>query len=114
MLADARDILGNREGALAKELTKLHEAVWRGSFEELAARAGADAVLKGEFVVLAGPRPPVNVPDAEIRARLEAALREASLRDGVLDVAQLLGVPRKRVYNIALGLKGGTERDDAT
>lgn len=105
MLADARDILGSREAAIAKELTKLHEAVWRGSFEELAARACRDAVLKGEFVVLAGPRPPVNVSDADIRARLEVALRDASLRDGVLDVAQLLGVPRKQVYAIALGMK---------
>ena len=114
MLEDARDILGNREGALAKELTKLHEAVWRGSFEELALRAGDDAVLKGEFVVLAGPPPPVQVPDADIQARLEVALRDASLRDGVQDVAAMLDVPRKRVYKIALGLKDIAARDDAT
>jgi len=114
MLEDARDILPGREGALAKELTKLHEAVLRGSFEELASRAGADAVLKGEFVVLAGPPPPVQVPDADIRARLEVALRDASLRDGVQDVASMLDVPRKRVYNIALGLKDEAARDDAT
>jgi len=112
MLADASDILGSRDAAIAKELTKLHEAVWRGSFEELAARAGGDAALKGEFVVLAGPPPPVQVSDAEIRARLEVVLRDVSLRNGVQDVAQLLDVPRKRVYTIALGLKGEIAHKD--
>ncbi len=106
MLADASDILGSREAAVAKELTKLHEAVWRGSFEELAARAGGGAVLKGEFVVLAGPPAPTQISDDDIREMLKGALAEFSFRDGVQDVAQLLGVPRKRVYKIALGLKG--------
>ncbi|MCH8240251.1 MAG: 16S rRNA (cytidine(1402)-2'-O)-methyltransferase [Proteobacteria bacterium] len=105
MLADARDILGSREAAIAKELTKLHEAVWRGSFEELAARAGKDFVLKGEFVVLAGPPAPTDISDDDIREKLKGALGKSSFRDGVQDVSDMLDVPRKRVYKIALGIK---------
>lgn len=107
MLKDAGDIMGAREAAIAKELTKLHESVSRGTFAELASRAGDEIALKGEFVVLAGPPPPADVSDADIRAGLEAVLGGGSLRDGVKDVADMLNVPRKRVYAIALQLKGG-------
>ncbi len=106
MLSDVSEVLKGREGAIAKELTKLHERVLRGTFEELALAAGDEITLKGEFVVLAGPPPPADVSDSDIRAGLEAVLPGASLRDGVQDVADMLDVPRKRVYGIALGLKG--------
>ncbi len=108
MLEDAGEVLGPREAAIAKELTKLHESVLRGGFEELASRARDEMTLRGEFVVLAGPPPPADVSDADIRARLEAALRDASFRDAVQDVADMLKAPRRRVYKIALALKDGS------
>ncbi len=105
MLLDASEVLGDREGAIAKELTKLHESVMRGSFKELAAGVADELGEKGEFVVLAGPAAPSEVTDAEIVSRLESALGEATFRDGVQDVTDMLGVPRKRVYQLALALK---------
>ncbi|HWS54997.1 MAG TPA: 16S rRNA (cytidine(1402)-2'-O)-methyltransferase [Pyrinomonadaceae bacterium] len=50
-LADAREVLGEREAAVARELTKLHEEIVRGRLGELAARF-ADAPARGELVLV--------------------------------------------------------------
>jgi len=50
-LLDMLEVLGDRPAALARELTKVHEEVLRGSLSELAARAG-EAPLRGEMVIL--------------------------------------------------------------
>jgi 16S rRNA (cytidine1402-2'-O)-methyltransferase len=54
MLADAREILGNRQCVLARELTKLHEEFLRGSLAELLEKI-AVMNLKGEMVLLVAP-----------------------------------------------------------
>src|SRR5262245_38583425 len=53
-LTDMADVLGAREGAIAKELTKLHESVTRGELSELVDALSDDA-LKGEFAIVVGP-----------------------------------------------------------
>lgn len=53
-LADALAVLGDRPAAVARELTKLHEEVLRGSLSELLAEVEARPSLKGEFVVVIG------------------------------------------------------------
>lgn len=50
-LADCADILGDRQAVIARELTKMHEEVVRGSLSELAARY-ADTKVKGEVVIV--------------------------------------------------------------
>jgi 16S rRNA (cytidine1402-2'-O)-methyltransferase len=103
-LADMADMLGPREAALAKELTKLHETVTRGTLLTLA--EGAD--LRGEFVVVVGPPPAaeIEVDDAEIVAALTQALSQESFRDAVRSVAEALHVGRGRVYELGLALEG--------
>jgi 16S rRNA (cytidine1402-2'-O)-methyltransferase len=51
-LADAREILGEREAAVARELTKLHEEIARGRLGELAARFAAAGAARGEMVLV--------------------------------------------------------------
>lgn len=103
-LADMADVLGPRDAAAARELTKLHEETVRGRLPELAAQfAGREA--KGEFVLLAGPPGAGHVSDAAIREALQSALGERSLRDAVREVADELGLARSRVYKIGLALK---------
>jgi 16S rRNA (cytidine1402-2'-O)-methyltransferase len=51
-LADAREILGEREAAVARELTKLHEEVARGRLGELAARFAVAGAARGEMVLV--------------------------------------------------------------
>ena len=53
-LADIAAVLGEREAAVARELTKLHEEVRRGTLAELAQWA-TEAAPKGEMVILVGP-----------------------------------------------------------
>lgn len=52
LLADAREILGERRAAVARELTKLHEEIARGSLSELAERFASGETARGEMVVV--------------------------------------------------------------
>jgi 16S rRNA (cytidine1402-2'-O)-methyltransferase len=51
-LADAREVLGERQAAVARELTKIHEEIVRGRLSELAARFGGDQPARGEMVLI--------------------------------------------------------------
>jgi 16S rRNA (cytidine1402-2'-O)-methyltransferase len=106
-LADMAEVLGPREAALAKELTKLHETVTRGALHELAAELVGSETPKGEFVVLIAPPADgaAEVSDEAIIQQLERALRSESLRDAARSVADALGVKRSRVYEVGLRLK---------
>jgi 16S rRNA (cytidine1402-2'-O)-methyltransferase len=101
-LADMADVLGDRAAAVARELTKLHETVARGTLRALAAQ-GAELPSKGEFVLLVGPAEPQAVSDETISARLDQVLPDMSLKDAAKAIAGELGVPKSRVY--ALGVK---------
>ena len=101
----ARSCDGRRPVALCRELTKLHEAVWRGS---LAAATDhlAETAPRGEYViVLAGAAPAAPATDAELVASLRAELAAgASRRDAVASVTEAFGVGRRRVDQLALDL----------
>jgi 16S rRNA (cytidine1402-2'-O)-methyltransferase len=103
-LADIAAVLGAREAAVARELTKLHEEVRRGAPEELAQWA-AQSSPKGEMVIVVGPPIAEPVTDEAITALLEPMLSEMSLSDAARAVAQDLGVPRRRAYDLALFLR---------
>jgi 16S rRNA (cytidine1402-2'-O)-methyltransferase len=103
-LADLAEVLGPRPAALARELTKLHENVRRGTLTELA-EAFAGSPPKGEVVILAGPPLDVAASDDMIAGELTAALDHMSLRDAAKTVAERLSVPKSRVYELGLKLK---------
>lgn len=102
-LADMAAVLGDRNAAIAKELTKLHERVTTGSLSELAQSVGPD-VPKGEFVVLVAPAPAEETDEEALAIELAALLAAHSLRDAVRIVTEATGAPRGRVYQIALRL----------
>ncbi len=107
-LRDMASVLGPRQAAVARELTKLHEEVRRGRLDDLAEIfAGAD--IKGEIVVVVGPPLAVAVSDEDIAERLAAALGTMRLKDAAKAVADALGVSKSRVYD--LGLRAKRERD---
>lgn len=111
-LADMAEVYGAREAAVAKELTKLHESVARGTPAELAA-ALASTELKGEFVVLVGPPNPdeAEIGDEAIVASLKQALKQESFRDAVRSVADKFKLKRSRVYELGLALsRKGSDR----
>jgi len=105
-VADMAEVLGPREAALARELTKLHETVTRGNLTELAALIEPGTELKGEFVVVIGPPSPEDafIGDDQIVAALKQALQDESFRDAVRSVAERFKLKRSRVYELGLAL----------
>jgi 16S rRNA (cytidine1402-2'-O)-methyltransferase len=106
-LADMATVLGPRPAAVARELTKLHEEVRRGTLPALAEHYEAAGPPKGEVVVVIGPPNPDDAValDAEaLDSQLRAALSHDSLRDAVAAVAEATGLPRKQIYARALEL----------
>jgi 16S rRNA (cytidine1402-2'-O)-methyltransferase len=105
-LASLHDTLGDRDAAVIREISKLHEETVAGKLGELAARY-ADSAPKGEIVVIVSPPPePEMVSDADLDAALQAALAKFSPSRAAADVAERLGIPRKRAYARALDLAG--------
>ncbi len=111
-LAELVAALGDRPAAVARELTKMHEEVWRGTLGELAAQAAGRTVRGEVVVVIAGapaPEPPTDERVAEAVAfRLEAG---DSARQAAVAVSVALGVARRRAYEVAIAQKaaGRTE-----
>ena len=106
-LSDMADTLGaERQAVVARELTKLHEEVRRAPLGRLAEQAG-EIEQRGEIVILVGPPQPSEVADEEILASLKERLARGSLRDASREVAEMLGVPRRRVYDLAVRMKRG-------
>lgn len=103
-LRDLATVLGDRPAAVARELTKLHEDIRRGTLEGLA-ESYADGEARGEIVILVGPPGPVSVTDEIVHAKLRSALDSMSLRDAARAVSEALGIPKARVYEIGLTLK---------
>jgi 16S rRNA (cytidine1402-2'-O)-methyltransferase len=106
MLTDAGYILGNRQAAVARELTKFFETVRRGSLSELAALYESEPTPKGEIVVLIGPPSAEKTThtDAAVDDLLKVHLEKLSIKDAASVVAQETGIPRKIVYARAIAL----------
>jgi 16S rRNA (cytidine1402-2'-O)-methyltransferase len=104
-LHDLGGIMGAREAAICRELTKLHEEISRATLAELSARADTFET-RGEFVLVIGPA----VGDAEVLTdeALDDLLREQlnhhSVKDAVAHAVELSGRPRREVYGRALEL----------
>ncbi len=107
LLTDLVAVLGEREAAICRELTKRFEEVRRGTLGQLL--AGLEGEVRGEVVVVVGRGTPREATEEDIRARLAEAMETMRLKDAATAVAGALGLPRQRVYQLALGLK--EERD---
>jgi 16S rRNA (cytidine1402-2'-O)-methyltransferase len=109
-LADLLAACGpERSVVLARELTKLHEEVWRGTAEAAVSRVAA-VEPRGEYVLVVGAAPPVSavVDDDDLASALSERLAAgADRKTAVAAVAAALGVPKRRVYDVALTLREG-------
>ena len=111
-LEDCAAVLGTREAAVARELTKHFESVRRGPLPELAREIAEGEPLRGEIVLLVGPpmEGAAEISEASIDDRIRAAMKTHSMKDAAAIVAGETGQPRRRVYARALQLAG--ERDN--
>ena len=108
-LADAAAVLGPRPATVARELTKLHEELRRGSLAELAAAYAAAGPPRGEVVIVVGPPEGLGVEAdaATIDGLLRAALAVAKPRAAAAEVAAATGRPTNELYRRALLLGRG-------
>lgn len=104
-LADMASTLGERNAAVCRELTKAFEEVRRGTLAALAAHYEEAGAPKGEIVVVvASPGEALPFEEADIDAKIEAALKQFSLKDTSAAIAAETGLPRKEIYARALAL----------
>lgn len=104
-LADAREILGEREAAVARELTKIHEEIVRGRLGELVARFSNESAARGEMVVVIDrftieDEPGIGSVETASVAALVAALEAEGLdqRAALKRAARELGLTRDEAY----------------
>ncbi len=100
-LMDIREALGDREVAVARELTKLHEEILRGRVSALIENFKD---VKGEIVLVIGRGETEAMGDDEIIAALKKALRSMSTKEAAAYVAEISGRPRKEIYSLAIDL----------
>src|SRR3954470_11682882 len=94
-LRDLADLLGARDAAVCRELTKLHEEVRRAPLSKLAKSAGA-LETRGEFVLVIGP-PAASagiMAESDLDELLRSALKQGSVKDAVAHAVDVSGRPR--------------------
>ncbi|MFZ8967168.1 MAG: 16S rRNA (cytidine(1402)-2'-O)-methyltransferase, partial [Ilumatobacteraceae bacterium] len=105
-LTDLETMCGpHRAVAIAAELTKIHEEVWRGNLHD-AVKRYADGDPRGEFVlVLAGATPAAPPTDDELITALRAEISAGvSRKDAASRVSARFGVSKRHVYELTLTL----------
>lgn len=110
-LIDAREVLGDRRAALARELTKLHEEFVRGTLSEIAARLTAHEPRGEMTLVIAGAsgnEQNVSVPEESIGAQIERLMRARGLsrNDALKQAARACGLSKREAYRLMLEEKG--------
>jgi 16S rRNA (cytidine1402-2'-O)-methyltransferase len=115
-LVDLSTQLGSaRPAVIARELTKLHETVYRGTLEQLCAVAARDANLqRGEITLIVQGAPPAvaGADQALMRRALELLIDELPPGKAAAIAAQLAGAKRAEAYELALQLRGGAAAGD--
>jgi len=104
LLADIEQILGaDRPMTVARELTKLHETVHRGTVADVRRMLNEDpGGDRGEFtLVIAGDPEPPDVERAELERVIEILLQEVSARQAATMAAEITGAGRKEAYRLA-------------
>jgi 16S rRNA (cytidine1402-2'-O)-methyltransferase len=92
---------------VARELTKLHEDVRRGTLDTLAEEYADEEAPRGEIVIVVGAgerRPPIA--DDALDREIAELLAKLSVKDAAAAVAAKHGLPRRQVYARALALAG--------
>ncbi len=108
-MADLVKTLGDREVAIARELTKMHEEVLRGPASELQRQIESCGGLKGEIVVVvAGAADAPSVTDTPVEQRVaELMAAGASRMEAIKEAARERGLPKRELYQRLEAAKTG-------
>ena len=103
-LGDVAEILGGREVAVTRELTKMYEEVRKGSAAELIEYYESEGLPKGEIVLVISPPAQKEFSDAEVAALLKDALKTMRTKEAAAHVAEQTGRSKAVLYDLALEL----------
>jgi len=113
-LRDLADIMGPRDAAICREMTKMHEDVRRAPLSQLA--DAADTLeTRGEFVLVIGPPAAgaLVMAEHELDELLRSSLTRDSVKDAVAHAVEVSGRPRRAIYARALELSKDVGPRDA-
>jgi 16S rRNA (cytidine1402-2'-O)-methyltransferase len=109
-LEDITETLGSRNVAVARELTKIHEEVLRGTAEEIRASLLARDAVRGEFVVMIAKAEAPATGDVPIEVMIETLIGAGIERmEAIKTVARERGLSKREVYKLISG-PGGPKR----
>lgn len=113
-LRDIRDVLGERQVAVTRELTKLFEEIKRGPVSGVLGEIeGAD--VRGEITLLvqgAGDKTPAGDDEIEEWVRRLEEREDLSTKDLASRIAAELDLPRKRVYDLVVRLRASRQEGE--
>jgi len=105
LIKEACNVMGNRRGVVAREMTKLHEEFVRGRLSEIAAQLADRSDIKGECTLLvAGNDSDQNQSWPTVRQQIEAAVAagQNSLSAIAREIASASGIAKNKIYAEAL------------
>ncbi len=109
-LKDAVEVLGDREGAVCREMTKLFEEVQRHTLSSLISHYEAHPPRGEIVIVIEGTSPFASLSTEDLKIQLQAALERYSLKEAVDLVSKAFGISKREVYQHALALKSEETR----
>ncbi|HEX9470387.1 MAG TPA: 16S rRNA (cytidine(1402)-2'-O)-methyltransferase [Bradyrhizobium sp.] len=110
-LRDLASIMGARDAAICREMTKLHEDIRRAPISELA-KAADTLETRGEFVLVIGPPAGAQImAEDALDDLLRSSLQRDSVKDAVAHAVELSGRPRREIYARALEVAKETKGD---
>lgn len=107
-LQDMREVMGRRDIAITREMTKMHEQVQRVNLADLDKK---EFELRGEFaIVVQGALQADKLSEEELTSLLEGLLKNNSLKQASRIIADTQGLTRQEVYEMGLVLQGKKSR----
>lgn len=113
LLADIREIMGDRYAVLCREMTKIHEEYLRGALSEISNVMRQRAVVKGECTLLvAGTEKVRSAPQETIAKEILSGLaaKDRSITILSKEIAKKYGLSKNKVYQEALRIKAEKQR----
>jgi 16S rRNA (cytidine1402-2'-O)-methyltransferase len=105
-LSDIYSVFGDRRMAVCRELTKMHEEIFRGTAKEAIDHFGNP---RGEFTLVIEGNKSIDIMDENNLTKGLRLLKKAgvSTSDAVKIVSELFEMPKKKVYSLSLSLFKG-------
>ncbi len=104
-LADIEAVMGTREIAVVREITKLYEETRRGSAAELLSYYEENGSPRGEIVIVVGPPEKTQWEEQDVIAELKKAIQDMPTKKAAAAVAQKTGWTKSVLYDMAVKLK---------